>query len=264
MMTQNKKRLILIGNGMAGIACLEEIFRLDPDRYDVTVFGAENYPNYNRILLSQVLQGDTALESIILNPESWYHDHGIQLHLGEPVARIDREQKTVVSASGNECPYDRLIIATGSHPIMLPLPGKEKEGVIAFRNIDDCKAMVDASKRFKQAAVIGGGLLGLEAARGLLNLGMETTVVHLLDRLMERQLDSSASRLLRQSLEAQGMRFLLEKDTAEITGNGRVQALRFKDGSEIPADLVVMAVGIRPNADLAKAAALACGRGIVV
>ncbi len=260
----NRKKLVLIGNGMAGISCIEEILRLDPSRYSISIFGAEKFPNYNRILLSKVLQGDTAMESIILNPLPWYEENGLHLHLGKPICHIHRDRKQVVTADGNKYPYDVLLLATGSHPIMLPLPGKEKSGVIAFRNIDDCQAMITAAKEFKRAAVIGGGLLGLEAARGLLNLGMETQVVHLLDRLMERQLDKTASQLLKKSLEAQGMQFLLEKDSAEILGNGRVTGLRFKDGSETPADLVVMAVGIRPNTDLAEKTGIACERGIVV
>lgn len=263
-MSRQKKRLLLVGNGMAGIACIEEVLRLDPDRYDITVFGAEKYPNYNRVLLSQVLQGETSLESLILNPVSWYQERGIHLHLNTSISEILRTMKKVVTSAGDEIPYDVMVLATGSTPIFPPLPGADKEGVVAFRNIEDCQAILAASRSFKKAAVIGGGLLGLEAARGLLNLGMETTVVHLMDRLMERQLDPTAARLLKRALECQGMRILLEKETGRILGNGRVTGLQFKDGTEIPADLVVMAVGIRPNADLAGRAGIYCERGIVV
>lgn len=259
-----KKRLVLVGNGMAGIACIEEILRLDPDRYDITVFGAEKYPNYNRILLSQVLQGETSLESLILNPVSWYQERGIHLHLNTPVSQILRTKKRVVSSTGDELPYDVLVLATGSSPIFLPVPGVDKKGVVAFRNIEDCRTIMAASKTSKRVAVIGGGLLGLEAARGLLNLGMETTVVHLMDRLMERQLDPTAAGLLKKALENQGMTILLQKETERILGNGHVTGLQFKDKMEFPVELVVMAVGIRPNADLARKAGIYCERGIVV
>ena len=259
-----KKRLVLVGNGMAGVACIEEIFRLDPDRYEITIFGAERYPNYNRVLLSQVLQGETHLEGIILNPLSWYKERGIHLHLETSVTGIRRTSKRVVTSASDEFPYDVLVLATGSTPIIPPFPGVDKSGVVTFRNIEDCRAIIESSKNFKRAVVIGGGLLGIEAARGLLNLGMETTVVHLMDRLMERQLDPTAAKLLKRSLEGQGIRILLERETGQILGNGRVTGLQFKDGTEIPADLVVMAVGIRPNADLARETGIYCERGIVV
>lgn len=249
---------------MAGIACIEEILRLDPDRYDITVFGAEKYPNYNRILLSQVLQGETSLESLILNPVSWYEERGIRLYLNTSISRVLRAKKRIITSTGDEFPYDVLVLATGSIPVFLPLPGVDKEGVVSFRNIEDCRTIIATSKTSKRAAVIGGGLLGLEAARGLLNLGMETTVVHLMDRLMERQLDQTAAVLLKRALEGQGIRIMLGKETGRILGNGRVTGLQFKDGTEIPADLVVMAVGIRPNADLAREASIYCERGIVV
>ncbi|MFC4404776.1 nitrite reductase large subunit NirB [Gracilibacillus xinjiangensis] len=259
-----KKKLVLIGNGMAGIRTIEEILKLLPDQFDITVFGKEPYPNYNRIQLSKVLQGDTEIKDITLNEWEWYEENDIRLYPGETVTKIDKDNQVVFTDKGKETPYDYLIIATGSNPFMLPLPGADKEGVTAFRDIEDCEKMITASKNYKRAAVIGGGLLGLEAARGLLNLGMEVDVIHLSDYLMERQLDRSAGELLQKELEAQGMNFLLEKQTAEILGKDRVTGLRFNDGGKIPADLVVMAVGIKPNIQLAQESGLDINRGIVV
>ncbi|ADG05892.1 nitrite reductase large subunit NirB [Kyrpidia tusciae] len=260
----SKKKLVLVGNGMAGIRCIEEILAADPEAFDIIVFGAEPHPNYNRILLSSVLAGDTRLQDIVLNDWSWYEQHGITLYTGHPVSRIDIPNKRVCTSTGIEEPYDELILATGSLPILLPVPGSDKEGVIAFRNIEDCRTMIEASKTYSKAVVIGGGLLGLEAARGLLHLSMDVSVVHLFDCLMERQLDPTASKMLQAELERQGMRFLMEKQTAEILGDRRVTGVRFSDGTEEPADLVVMAVGIRPNTALAKEAGIAVNRGIVV
>ncbi|CDQ20740.1 nitrite reductase large subunit NirB [Halobacillus karajensis] len=259
-----KQKLILIGNGMAGIRTLEEVLKLEPDTFDITVFGKEPYPNYNRIELSKVLQGDTSVSDITLNEWHWYEDNNIRLYPGETVTRIDKEQKIVYTDKDREESYDQLIIATGSDPVILPLPGIDKEGVTAFRDIKDCEKMVDYSKKYKKAAVIGGGLLGLEAARGLLNLGMEVDVIHLCDSLMERQLDKEAGTLLKEELEEQGMHFLLEKQTSEILGNDHVSGLRFNDGEEIEADLIVMAVGIKPNVALAKESGIEVNRGIVV
>lgn len=259
-----KKRLILIGNGMAGIRTIEEILTLMPDYFDITVFGKEPYPNYNRIQLSKVLQGDTTLQDITLNEWEWYEANAIRLYPGETVIEIDTHNQMVSTDKGKQMAYDYLIIATGSNPFMLPLPGVDKEGVTAFRDIEDCEKMLDASKHYKRAAVIGGGLLGLEAARGLLNLGMDVDVIHISDYLMERQLDIAAGKLLQKELEAQGMNFWLEKQTAEIIGKKRVTGLRFSDGGKIPVDLVVMAVGIKPNVQLAQEAGIEVNRGIVV
>ncbi len=259
-----KKRLVLIGNGMAGIACVEEVLRLAPGAFDITVLGAEPHPNYNRILLSKVLAGDGKVEDIILNPYEWYEKNDIKLHTDCKAESLDTAKKLVRASGGAEFPYDELIIATGSLPFMLPLPGADKQGVIAFRDIRDCNMMMDAAKKYGKAVVIGGGLLGLEAARGLLNLGMDTTVVHLLDCLMERQLDPTASKLLRADLEAQGMKFCMPAASEAVMGGERVQALKLKDGRMLEADLLVMAVGIKPSAELAKSAGLTCNRGIVV
>ena len=260
----SKEKLILIGNGMAGVRALEELLKLAPEMYDITVFGAEPHPNYNRIMLSPVLAGEKTIDDIVLNDRDWYADNGIELRTGDPVVRIDRVARRVVTAGGEEMAYDRLLVATGSNPFIIPVPGHDKQGVIGFRDIADVDAMLAASKDYKKAVVIGGGLLGLEAANGLLKNGMDVTVVHLMDTLMERQLDKPAASLLKASLEQRGLHFLMEAQTAEIVGHERVQGVKFVDGSEVEADLVVMAVGIRPNMSLAKDAGIHCERGIVV
>jgi nitrite reductase [NAD(P)H] large subunit len=261
-----RMRLVCIGNGMAGVRTIEELIVMAPDLFEITIFGAEPHPNYNRILLSPVLAGEQTLDEIVLNSREWYGEHGITLHAGKKVTRIDRTRRTVIADDGTEAPYDRLLLATGSNPVMLPIPGNELEGVLTYRDIADTEAMIEAAKRCKHAVVIGGGLLGLEAANGLRARGMDVTVVHLLDRLMERQLDPTAAKLLQTSLEARGLKFLLPKQTSEIVAgeSGRVCAVRFKDGETIAADLVVMAVGVRPNTELAEKARLYCNRGIVV
>ncbi len=255
---------MLVGNGMAGVRVLEELLEAAPDLYDITVFGAEPYGNYNRILLSPVLAGEKQIGDIMLNDDAWYERHGIRLHKGKEVARLDRHTRKVIAADGTEETYDRLLLATGSTPVILPLPGHDLPGVISFRDIKDVETMTAASKQGRHAVVIGGGLLGLEAANGLKQLGMLVTVAHLLPTLMERQLDAQASSLLLESLKARGIDFLLGAETRDIIGKKRVQGVRFKDGREISADLVVMAVGIRPNIALAKDAGLYCERGIVV
>jgi nitrite reductase (NADH) large subunit len=249
---------------MAGIRCIEEILKLEPDRFEITIFGSEPYPNYNRIQLSKVLQGDTSIKDITINDWSWYEENQIHLYTGETIVKIDPIHQIVRSDKGREADYDKLILATGSVPFLLPIPGTDKKGVTAFRDISDCEKMIKYSQRYKKAAVIGGGLLGLEAARGLLNLGMEVNVVHLGDCLMERQLDRVAGKFLQKELEKQGMNFLLEKQTNEILGEENVEGLRFNDGSEMKADLVVMAAGIRPNAKLAQESGIPVNRGICV
>ncbi|QXP88594.1 nitrite reductase large subunit NirB [Methylococcus capsulatus] len=260
----SKPKLVLVGNGMAGVRTLEELLKLAPGKYDITVFGAEPHPNYNRILLSPVLAGEKKLDDIILNDEDWYAGHGITLHKGKTVVAIDRGRRRVRTEDGTVADYDRLLLATGSTPFILPVPGRDLEGVVGFRDIRDVERMLEASEKHRHAVVIGGGLLGLEAANGLKKRGMNVTVVHLLDTLMERQLDKPAATLLQRALENSGLSFKLEAQTEALLGEGRVRAVRFKDGSEIPADLVVMAVGIRPNIELAKAAGIHCERGILV
>ena len=259
-----REKLVLIGNGMAGVRTLEELLKLAPDRYEITVFGAEPYGNYNRILLSPVLASEKTIDEIMLNDEQWYSDNGITLHKGRDVVEIDRARRRVVAADGTTEIYDRLILATGSDPFIIPVPGHDLDGVLSFRDIHDVDAMLAASREYRRAVVIGGGLLGLEAANGLLKQGMEVCVVHLLDTLMERQLDPVAAGLLQRELESRGFRFLMSRQTEAILGEERVTGVRFSDGSEIEADLVVMAVGIRPNITLAKAAGLHCERGVVV
>ncbi len=262
-----KMKLVLVGNGMAGVRTLEELLKIAPDLYDITVFGAEPHPNYNRILLSPVLAGEQTVDQIVLNPLSWYEEHGITLHLGKTVSRIDRIKRRVIADDATEGQYDRLLLATGSMPFILPVPGKELGGVIAYRDIADTRAMIDAATRYKHAVVIGGGLLGLEAANGLMLRGMQVTVVHIMPWLLERQLDDVAGGLLQKSLEARGIRFEIGAQTESLVpgaDGSRVGAVRFKDGRELPAELVVMAAGIRPNTLLAESAGLHCQRGIVV
>jgi len=261
-----KMKLVLVGNGMAGIRALEELLKIAPDLYDITVFGAEPHPNYNRILLSPVLAGEQTLDEIVLNPLAWYEAHGITLHLGKKVVDVDRRRRIVKADDGTEAEYDRLLLATGSNPFILPVPGKELDGVIAYRDIQDTNTMIEAARTYKHAVVIGGGLLGLEAANGLMLRGMQVSVVHVMPWLMERQLDDVAGTLLRKSLEDRGIKFLIGAHTQALIGgkDGRVMAVQFKDGTEIPADLVVMAAGIRPNTALAEKIGLHCNRGIVV
>ncbi|WLA06622.1 nitrite reductase large subunit NirB [Xanthomonas translucens] len=251
---------------MAGIRTVEELLKLMPGMYDITVFGAEPHPNYNRILLSPVLSGEQQFDEIVLNPLAWYAEHGIHLHVGKEVTRIDRVKRKVIAADGTEAPYDRLLLATGSLPIVLPVPGKDLKGVIGYRDMHDTQTMIDTATRKRHAVVIGGGLLGLEAANGLKQRGMQVTVVHLADWLLERQLDPVAGQLLQRSLSERGLEFRLGSSTTELVGNadGDVVAVKFSDGSEVPADLVVMAAGIRPNIALAQAAGIHCTRGIVV
>ncbi|WP_241751863.1 nitrite reductase large subunit NirB [Xanthomonas translucens] len=251
---------------MAGIRTVEELLKLMPGMYDITVFGAEPHPNYNRILLSPVLSGEQQFDEIVLNPLAWYAEHGIHLHVGKEVTRIDRVKRKVIAADGTEAPYDRLLLATGSLPIVLPVPGKDLKGVIGYRDMHDTQTMIDTATRKRHAVVIGGGLLGLEAANGLKQRGMQVTVVHLADWLLERQLDPVAGQLLQRSLSERGLEFRLGTSTTELVGNadGEVVAVKFSDGSEVPADLVVMAAGIRPNIALAQAAGIHCTRGIVV
>ncbi|PWF55726.1 nitrite reductase large subunit NirB [Massilia glaciei] len=261
-----KLKLVMVGNGMAGVRTLEELRKIAPDLYEITVFGAEPYANYNRILLSPVLAGEQTVKDIMLNDVDWYEENDITLHLGKKIVKIDRVKRVVIADDGTTAEYDRLLLATGSNPFMLPVPGKDLKGVIAYRDIYDTNTMIEASQKHTHAVVIGGGLLGLEAANGLKLRGMVVTVVHLPGWLMERQLDPVAGKMLQKSLEDRGLKFLLEKNTKQIIGDadGQVQSLEFTDGLVIPTQLVVMAVGIRPNTELAESCGLHCNRGIVV
>ena len=266
MNKNNKMKLVCVGNGMAGMRALEELLKLAPDLYEITVFGAEPHPNYNRILLSPVLAGEQTLPEIVLNDLDWYKSHNITLHLGKKITEIDRVKRVVRAEDGSEASYDRLLLATGSNPILLPIPGMQLPGVLTYRDIADTEGMIEAAAKYRSAVVIGGGLLGLEAANGLKLRGMDVTVVHLAEWLMERQLDRTAAGLLQKSLEAKGLKFRLATQTQELVAgeSGRVAAVKFKDGSAVDADLVVVAIGIRPNTELAEKAGLHCNRGVVV
>ncbi len=261
-----RMKLVLVGNGMAGMRTLEELLKAAPDMYEITVFGDEPHPNYNRIMLSPVLAGEQTVEQIVLNPREWYAENGITLHTGKKVVKIDRKNRFVEADDGTRAEYDRLLLATGSKPFVLPIPGADLPGVVGFRDIADVDKMIEASGQYKNAVVIGGGLLGLEAANGLKLRGMDVSVVHIGAWLLERQMDKPAATLLQKSLEEKGLKFLLEKQTAELVHgeSGRVCAVKFKDGETVPADLVVMAVGIRSNTELAESAGLHCHRGLVV
>ena len=260
-----RERLVVIGNGMAGCRAVEEILARDPGRYAITIFGAEPRVNYNRIMLSPVLAGEKQFADIVINGFEWYADNAITLVAGDAVAAIDRTAQTVIAQSGRAEPYDRLLIATGSDPFIIPVPGKDLAGVVTFRDLDDVDRMVAAADKGGSAVVIGGGLLGLEAAHGLSLRGMQVTVIHIMPTLMERQLDEAAGWLLKAELERRGQTIVTGGDTAEIVGEGgHVTAVRLKDGREFPADIVVMAVGIRPATGLGKAAGLEVERGILV
>lgn len=265
MISPTRERLVVIGNGMAGMRTVEELLKRAPHRYDITVFGAEPHPNYDRIALSSVLAGEKSLEQIVINSREWYAENGIRLIAGDPAAAIDRVARTVTSASGVTVSYDRLLISTGSKPLAPPIPGLGMPGTCAFRDIADVETMLAAAREGgKRAVVIGGGLLGLEAAWGLKRQGMSVALVHLMPTLMERQLDATAGTLLQRDLDRRGIAFFTNGQTEEITGDGQATGLRLADGREIPADLVVIAIGIRPNIDIARAAGLEVNRGIVV
>ncbi len=301
--SNRKRRLVVIGNGMAGMRTIEELLKAAPTMYDIEIFGAEPHGNYNRILLSPLLAGEKSADEIMLHPLEWYREQGVILHSGDPAVAIDRVRRRVTSQKGIEVSYDRLLLATGSNPIVLPVPGRDLPGVVTFRDLDDVNKMLQSSRTHSRAVVIGGGLLGLEAANGLQCQGMDVTVVHLQEHLMERQLDRAAAELLRRALEQRGIQFKMPAATiailggadltvgatspahaippadatlaadaigdtpgggARVSGTARVTGVRFADGSELPADLVVMAAGIRPNVSLAQLASLRCERGVLV
>lgn len=259
-----KKKLVMIGNGMAGMRAMEDILEAGKDMFDITIFGEEAYTNYNRIRLAELLTGEANARDLTLNDAAWYETAGITLHQGKKVTRVDTEQQQVIAHDGSTVDYDTLIFATGSKPCMIPVPGTDKTGVVAFRNINDCQEMMAAARVYQKATVIGGGLLGLEAAWGLLYQGMEITVIHDQAHLLNNQLDATAGRMLQHKLESFGMTIRTGTLTAEILGESRVSGLRFEDGSTLDTDLVVMGAGIVPNADLAREAGLSCGRGIEV
>jgi nitrite reductase (NADH) large subunit len=258
-------RLVVVGNGMAAMRTVEEVLQRDGGAlYSITVFGAEPHPNYNRIMLSCVLAGDKSFDETIINTREWYAQNGITLIAGDPVVAIDREAKTVTSQSGRVVAYDKLLLATGSRPLAPSIPGLSLPGVCAFRDIADVEKMLAAARTKSRAVVIGGGLLGLEAAWGLKQRGMSVALVHLMPTLMERQLDVPAGQMLQKALDRRGISFFTSGQTERITGTDAVGGVQLGDGRFIPADLVVLAIGIRPNIDLAKAAGLQIGRGITV
>ena len=260
----SKEKLVMIGNGMAGIRTLEEIIDREPDLYDMMVIGEENYPNYNRIMLSNILQKKMTTAEIITNDYDWYQANRVTLINHNPVSRIEVADKQVVTADGRVFSYDKLILATGSRAFILPVEGSQLPGVLGFRTIDDTAEMLAAASKYQKAAVIGGGLLGLEAAKGLHDQGMDVTVVHLAEWLMETQLDRKAGELLQKDLEAQGLKFAIGKATAKIVGRQRVSGLEFSDGTSLEADLVVMSIGIKPEISLAQGTELKTNRGFVV
>jgi nitrite reductase (NADH) large subunit len=264
MMAHPREHLVVIGNGMAGMRTVEELLKRAGGRFRITVFGAEPHVNYNRIMLSSVLAGDKSIDDIVINPREWYDENDITLIAGDPVKGIDRAARAITSASGISVAYDRLLIATGSRPLAPPIPGLGLPGVCAFRDIADVDKMLAAARTHKRAVVIGGGLLGLEAAWGLKQRGMSVALVHLMPTLMERQLDAAAGQLLQRDLDRRGIAFFTDGQTEEITGSERAEGVRLADGRFIPADLVVLAIGIRPNIDLARAAELEVNRGVVV
>ena len=265
MIAPKRRRLVIVGNGMAGIRTLEEILARAPQAFSVTVFGAEPHGNYDRIMLSPVLAGEKQFTDIVTHDRDWDRRNGVELIAGEPVVSIDRTGRFVRGAQGTIRPYDVLLIATGSNPVVIPVPGHDLPGVIAFRDIADVETMLAAAKAGQgDAVVIGGGLLGLEAANGLHRNGMKTTVLHLMPTLMDRQLDPMSAAMLKSDLESRGLTAIVGANTKAILGTDRVEAVELADGSIIQASLVVMAVGIRPNIALAKDAGLDCGRGIKV
>ncbi len=259
-----KRKLVIIGNGMAPGRVLDELYEHGCDDYDVTIFNAEPRVNYDRIMLSPVLSGEKSFEDIVIHDDAWYARHGITLHKGKPVIDINRQTRTVTAVDGTAARYDELIIATGSKPFMLPVPGNDLDGVVTYRDLDDVEAMLDAAAGGGRAVVIGGGLLGLEAAAGLTERGMAVSVVHLSPTLMERQLDTAAGYLLGEALAERGIEVVTSASTRAITGASRVEGVELEDGRVLPAELVVVAVGIRPNVSLAEASGLDVGRGIVV
>ncbi|MFZ1923541.1 MAG: FAD-dependent oxidoreductase [Xanthobacteraceae bacterium] len=261
---ERRPRLVVVGNGMAGMRTVEELLARAPGRFDITVIGAEPQPNYNRIFLSSVLAGEKTLDEIVINSRAWYAEQGIDLIIGRRAAAIDPSAKQVMLADGGAFGYDKLLLATGSKPVAPPIAGLELPGVRAFRDVADVEAMIAAASSDRRAVVIGGGLLGLEAAWGLKRRGMSVAVVHLMPTLMERQLDVAAAELLRRDLDARGIAIFTNAQTEAIVGEERAQGVVLADGRRLPADLVVLAVGVRPNIELAGDAGLDVNRGILV
>lgn len=261
----HKPRLVIVGNGLAAQRTLEELLQLAPNRYEITIFDAEREPQtYNRILLSPLLAGEKRIDDIVTHPPEWYAEHGITLHSGDPIAYLDRARRVVRSERGHEVPYDRLLIATGSLPLRPSLPGSDLPGVMTFRELRDVETMLQTARIHRRAIVVGGGLLGVEAATGLHHRGMDVTIVHIQNHLIERQLDPQAGVLLQRQLENRGIKVITSAQTTDFLGTDRIKGIRLASGLELSADLVVLALGIRPNVHLAQAAGLRCDRGILV
>ncbi len=260
----DRKKLVVVGNGMAAMRTVEELLKVAPDKYQITVFGAEPRGNYNRILLSPLLAGDLDQAQLMLHPSEWYAQQGIRLHAGDSVVTIDRKRRQVQSAAGHIAAYDRLLLATGSTPVRLKLPGSDLPGVCYFRSLDDVETMLEKTGNTDRAVVIGGGLLGLEAASGLARQGLTVTVVHLRDRVMDKQLDPEAAVLLQQAMETRSVKFRLGARTAGFEGQTQLEGVRLESGEVLACGLVVIAAGILPHTDLARESGLKCDRGILV
>ncbi len=259
----SSKHLVVVGNGMAGMACVDQILAQNPD-FRITVFSEEPFYNYNRILLSSVLAGEKSVEDIYINSEEWYKKNNITLLLGTKIVDVDAKNKRVETDRGAAFDYDLLLLATGSNAFVPPMEGLGKEGIFTFRNMADTENILEYCKKSRKAIVIGGGLLGLEAARGIQNQGVAVTIVHLMDRLMDVQLDAVGGQFLKREIEKMGIEVLLNKNSSKVLGETKVEGILFKDGQIAPADMVVIACGIRPNVELAKKAGLKVNRGIVV
>ncbi len=264
-MAVNRERLVVIGAGIAGLASIEEVLKLDPERYEISMYGGEPHLNYNRVLLAQVLRGEKDIKDLYLHDRSWYETRGVKVVAGVKAIELRRKSRAVVFDDGSAAPYSKLVLATGSRPFMPDLRGIDKEGVVTFRDLADCDRIKGlAAGGARKAVVIGAGLLGLEAAYSLKALGMDVAVAHIADRLMERQLDGRAGALLKDDVERLGIKVLLNKETVEVLGNGRVRGLSFKDGSSVEADMAVVSTGVVPNDSIARSSGIYCEKGIVV
>jgi nitrite reductase (NADH) large subunit len=261
---RQRERLLVVGNGMAGLRLLEEVLVLAPGRFDIAVIGAEPEPAYNRVLLSSLLAGEIGADDVAMRPRAWYAEHGVALRTGQPAVGLDTAARQIVLRDGEALPFDACVLATGSEPIRLALPGTALAGVMTFRSLADVAYLAAAAAKRVPAVVIGGGLLGIEAAYGLARAGVPVTLVHLMDRLMERQLDAEGARLLKTALEAQGIRVLLQAQTCAIHGASYVESVELQDGQRLACGLVVMAVGVRASTALADTAGLPTRRGILV
>jgi len=263
-MSESLERLVVIGNGMAGQAAIEQILKIKNDNIEIVVFGAEPFHSYNRIMLSDVLSGKRSFSQLNSKNRAWYEENGVKLFTGSVVTKIDVDKKRVYAENGYSSSYDKILIATGSVPFIPPINGVDKKGVFVYRTIEDVWSMAEVSRYKKKAVVIGGGLLGLEAAKALKDNGMEVTVVHLMDHLMEQQLDYDSGLILQTLLEGMGLKFRMRAFTEEILGEDSVSGIKLESGEEIDTDLVLICTGIRPNMELADKAGILVQRGILV